>query len=120
MNWFQIIAALVVVAGLGALGWVVKGKFDRAAEADRLEIELSQTNDRLKAQVEATRTAETARVAISVELAAERKKRESVTKEIVRYVRIQTPDDRRCDIPVDVLHKLNEARGYPAVPSPAQ
>lgn len=119
MSWLIALAGQWRLIGVGLLavgllwgGWVVKGKFDRAAEADGLEKLLDETNAAYKAQVEATFKAEQARIKLSGELAAARAKREIVTKEVIRVIRKSVPDNRSCDIPINVLHQLNTARGY--------
>lgn len=114
-SYIQLIAVAVVVIGLGALGWLVKGKFDRAAEADRLEIELADVNAKWKAQIEKTAAADSDRLAVSNELAKTRQQLEEESHEVTRNIVRTIRDERVCDIGIESLRLLNTARGYRAV-----
>lgn len=116
-NWRWIGAALIAIA-LAWAGFWVKGKIDRAAEADRLERVLDETTAAFKESVEAVRKAEAARIRVSQELAEARAKRDVVVKEVVRVIR-QAPSDPRCDVSVEQLRLVNRARGY-ALPEPTE
>lgn len=116
-NW-RWIAAAVLALGLAWAGWVVKGKFDRAAEADRLESVLADTEKALKAQIAATVKADQERLRVSEELAAASVAREAIVKEVVRAIR-QMPSDPRCSVSVEQLRLLNKARGY-NLPEPSE
>jgi hypothetical protein len=111
LAYWRPIAALIAVAAVAFGGWYIKGRFDRAAEADRLERVLDETTRAYKAQVAATFKADQERLKVSKELAAASTAREAIVKEVVRAIR-QMPSDPRCSVPVDVVRRLNAARGY--------
>lgn len=117
-NW-KLFGAAIAVAALFWVGWIVKGKFERAADADRLESQVMDLNQRLREQVSETRAAEERRVAVSKQLAEAEATSAAKTKEVIRVVRQTVRDDRSCDVPVGVLRALNETRGGD-VPSPAE
>lgn len=113
MTTVQWIAAAVIVVGLGTLGWKVVGAFQRSADADRLEVELADSNALLKAQVEATGKADRARLEASAALSALEAERDVTLKETTKYVIRTVKDSSECDLPIDSLRVFNAARGYP-------
>lgn len=109
---FQLILYAGVALALAYGGWVVKSKFARAAEADRLQ----SVNTILEKQAAWHQTllkqAETDRIGIAKELAEARANasvaKETVKETVTKYVK----DDRACDIPVEVLRALNVQMGH--------
>lgn len=118
-NWRWLALGFAAVA-LAWVGFYIRAKIDRAAEADRLEVALRESEEDFRAQVAATRQADLARMEISRELAEAESRVRTEVKEVVRHVREKLPRDPRCDIPVDLLLRLNEARGHSAVPGPTE
>lgn len=114
MNWLQISAALLVVISLGWSGWIIKGKFDRAADADQLQIELDAANSRLKASIEAVKKSDRARLRESAKLETALSQLDVKTKETIRYVVKKIPDNRACDLDAGTVGLLNDLRGYPS------
>lgn len=115
----KIIGSVVLVAAIGYGVWTIKGKFDRAAEADRLQTEVDMAQQELEIANAALDTerdlrqkADEDRVKISGELDAARRDRDKAIKRAVQAIKATVPDNRSCDIPVEVLQELNRARGY--------
>lgn len=97
-----LVASLI---GVGGLCYFVKGRIDRAAEADDLERSL-KTERTLRA------TAEAANAKTSAELAKHDEQVRTVIKVVVRDVPRLIPDNRVCDISPEALKRINCARGY--------
>lgn len=103
-NWRLVgIAALCIALPIGA--WYVKGKFERAAEADQLETQL-------KTERKAHADSEAARVKISAELAAAEGKVRVEVRETIKRIPVLVPDKRDCDLSDEVTTQLNRLRGY--------
>jgi len=117
-QWRAIAAGLALIAAVW-LGFYVKGKFERAAQADLLEKRNVELNERWRAQVRATAAADRARLAVSEKLAAAEAALKTKTKGVVTYVTKTVTRDPACAIAVDVLSKLNETRGG-AIPTSPQ
>lgn len=110
-EWRLIGAVLLVIAAAWA-SWVVKDKFARAAEADRLE----SINTILTKQAEFNRhkleRAEQVRIDLSKSLETARASVRTETRTVIKKIPVHIKDDRACDIPVEVLKALNVARGH--------
>lgn len=110
-NWRWIGAGFLSVA-LFAGGIWIKGKIERAAEADRLLTQL--THER-----EAHANSEAARIKMAGDLAAAQGNIHTVIKEVIRRVPTLVRDDRVCDFSGELTGVLNRARGYD-MPSPGR
>jgi hypothetical protein len=121
MIWLRIAAIAIVLAGIGALGWWIKGKFDRAAEADRLEVELADTEARLKASVGAVAAADRARLVVAAKLRDAAAERDALFEQARKHAVPKASDSSECDLDVESIRLFNAARGYvePGVPPAA-
>ena len=116
-QWRAIAAGLALVGAVW-LGFYIKGKFERAAQADLLEKRNVELNERWRAQVRETAEADRDRLAVSEKLAAAETALKAKTKGVVTYVTRTVTRDPACAIAVDVLSKLNENRGGAVPASP--
>lgn len=119
MSWLQWVAGAVIVIGLGVMGWRVVHAFQRAGDADRLEVELADVSAKWKKQIDATAKADNDRLAVSNDLAATKAALDEDSKGAVRYVVKKVSDARVCDLGVESIGVLNTFRGYPAAVSTA-
>lgn len=110
-NW-QLVLYVVVGAVLVYGGFYVKGKFARAADATRIEAENGRMKDAARDLQHRLERAEAGRIEVSRELDAERRKVKVQVQTVVKTVKVHVKDNRECDIPVEVLKALNQARGY--------
>lgn len=110
-NW-QLIAYVVAGSLLVFGGYYVKGKFARAADADRVEAEVEQMKGAARDLQHRLERAEASRTEISKQLEAERLKVKVDVRTVVKTIKVHVRNDRACDVPVEVLKALNQARGY--------
>lgn len=119
MNWLNVAAVVLVAAGLAWVGWIVKSKFDRAAEADRLELRLESVEQHLKDQIKAVAKADKARIEAVERLAVAEAAREVPFEKVRTHVVEKIVDRAECELDIPTLRLLNAARGYSTADVPA-
>lgn len=110
-NW-RIVGIAFLCIALPIAGWVIKGKFERAAEADALATQLEASRAQIDAERKAHAESEAARIKISAELAVAEGQVHETVREVVRKVPVLVRDNRACDLSDELTSQLNKLRGY--------
>ena len=111
-NW-RLFFFIGLAVGFAWTGAVIKGKFARAADADRFETERDDAIKTANLAALAYRKADQDRVLMSAQIADYQEQLRADVGTVIRRVPVYIKDDRACDIPVEVLKDLNRAMGQP-------
>lgn len=111
-NWrlFFFIGLAVGFAWTGAL---IKGKFDRAAEADRIEAERDMAMQNAELAALAYKKADHDRILMSAQIADYQEQLRADVGAAVKTVRVMIKDARACDLSIETVKTINAARGQP-------
>lgn len=111
-NWKLLLYATVAMA-LAAGAFYVKGRFAKADQADRL----SSINQILQKQHDfqqiQQRKLNDENVLLSAQIKAFEEKIGTDVQTVTKVIKVHVHDNRTCDVPVEVLKGLNQARGQP-------
>lgn len=110
-NWKWGAAGLVVAAAL-IFAWQANEWKHRAAQAAVVERQLA-------AEIAARKRADEARTLAEAQLEQMVGETRVEIREIVKRVPVVVNNSRECDLGLDALRLLNEARGHPAVSGPS-
>lgn len=108
----RLIGIGVLVIALGFAGYYIRGKFARAAEADRLETINETMVEQAADQQKKLAAADADRVKLAADLAAARAAGAEAAEVVTKTVRVFVKDQRACDIPPEVLRALNVQMGH--------
>ena len=111
-NW-RLFFFIGLAVGFAWTGAVIKGKFSRAAEADRFETERDDAVKTADLAALAYRKADQDRILMSAQIADYQEQLRTDVGAAVKTVRVMIKDARACDLSIEIVKTINAARGQP-------
>ena len=111
-NW-RLLFFIALAVGVAWVGAHIKGRFDRANDADRLETERDMAVQNAELAAIAYKKADADRVLMSAQIADYQEQLRVDVGVVIKKIPVYIKDDRQCDVPVEVLKDLNRAMGQP-------